>query len=464
MTSLTPRKLTPLLVALAAAYPVLGHAAGVARMDFVAGNVVALGSGGVSRPLGKGDEVAAGETISTRDGRAQVRFSDGAMVSLQPQTDFRVDAYHYAGKADGSEQGFFSLLKGGMRTITGLIGRTNQDNYRVTTQAATIGIRGTEYSITYGNGITITTGEGQVQVCNDGGCLLLSGGESAFVAASGSQPVRTEIRAALPPSQPVVSPQVFFAAGENRNAAGNVPLPVPVPVPGPSMVSGPGYTVFGAGTATNVPLSSTYSWNTGFTDATATFNAKQELVSATSPNIPYDLTAGQTAAAFTDGTVAWGRWSSATASASTYLLDNFHYVAGQATPAVDLTALVGRTATYSLIGYTLPTSSTGLVGTQAVTGSMSINFNASVSAINLSMNVPIDGQTFTLNGNPSLNGSNIGGYVTCGGCSGSPSASIHGFLAGQNASGAGLVYQFRAGGAIGDVSGAAAFKQTGLTP
>lgn len=458
MASLTPRKLTPLLLALAAAYPVLGHGAGAARMDFVTGNVVALGSGGASRPLGKGDEVAAGETISTRDGRAQVRFSDGSMVSLQPQTDFRVDAYNYAGKADGSEQGFFSLLKGGMRTITGLIGRTNKDSYRVTTQVATIGIRGTEYSITYGNGITITTGEGQVQVCNDGGCLLLSSGESAFVTSPGSQPVRTEVRATLPPSQPAISPHVFFAAGESQKLPGET-LP-----PGSGMVSGPGYTVFGAGTATNVPLSSTYSWNTGFTDATTVFNANQALVSATASNIPYDLTASQTAAAFSDGTVAWGRWSTATASASTYLLDNFHYVAGKPTPGSDITALAGRTATYSLIGYTLPTSSTGLVGTQAVTGNMSINFNASVSAINLSMNVPIDGQTFALNGNPSLNGSNIGGYVTCGGCSGSPSANIHGFLAGQNASGAGLVYQFGAGGAIGDVSGAAAFKQTGLTP
>lgn len=460
MSSFPSRKLTPLLVALAAVYPVLGHGAGAARMDFVAGNVLALGSGGASRPLGKGDEIAVGETISTRDGRAQVRFSDGAMVSLQPHTDFRVDAYHYAGQVDGSEQGFFSLLKGGMRTITGQVGRASKDNYRVTTQVATIGIRGTEYSITYGNGITITTGEGQVQVCNDGGCLLLSSGESALITSSGNEPVRTEVRVALPPAQPAISSHVFFAAGENYKT----PADTPTRPSQSGMVSGPGYTVFGAGTATNVPLSSTYSWNTGFTDATATFNASQELVSATSANIPYDLTAVQTAAAFSDGIVAWGRWGSATASASTYLLDNFHYVAGKPTPSSDLTALVGRTATYSLIGYTLPTSSTGLVGTQAVTGSMSINFNAAVSAINLSMNVPIDGQTFTLNGNPSLNGSNIGGYVTCGGCSGSPSASIHGFLAGQNASQAGLVYQFGAGGAIGDVSGAAAFTQTGLTP
>jgi hypothetical protein len=42
----------------------------------------------------------------------QLRFTDGAYVSLQPQTLFRVDDYRYDGKADGNERGFFSLLKG----------------------------------------------------------------------------------------------------------------------------------------------------------------------------------------------------------------------------------------------------------------------------------------------------------------------------------------------------------------
>ena len=34
----------------------------------------------------------------------------------------------------------------GLRTITGLVGRSNRDNYKVTTAVATIGIRGTEYT------------------------------------------------------------------------------------------------------------------------------------------------------------------------------------------------------------------------------------------------------------------------------------------------------------------------------
>ena len=101
---------------------------------------------GVQRPLGKGAEIGNGDTVRTGEGgRAQLRFTDGAMVSLQPQSEFRIDDYQYAGQTDGQEKGFFSLLKGGLRTITGWVGRTHRENYKVTTNVATIGIRGTEF-------------------------------------------------------------------------------------------------------------------------------------------------------------------------------------------------------------------------------------------------------------------------------------------------------------------------------
>jgi hypothetical protein len=86
-----------LLIALAAVFPVVSYAAGAANIDFAAGNVTAVNALGVQRPLTKGAEISNGDTIRTGEGgRAQVRFSDGAMVSLQPQTDFRIDDYQYS--------------------------------------------------------------------------------------------------------------------------------------------------------------------------------------------------------------------------------------------------------------------------------------------------------------------------------------------------------------------------------
>ena len=181
-----------LAAALAAAFPLAGQAASAARVDFALGEVKALTADGRSRPLVKGAEVASGETVDTGGGRAQLRFTDGAQVSLAPQTQFRIDDYRFSGKADGSEKGFFSLLKGALRTITGAVGRTNRDNYKVSTTVATIGIRGTEYLVTYGNSIDVTTGEGTIEVCNAAGCLILNSGETAFVPDANTRPVMSE--------------------------------------------------------------------------------------------------------------------------------------------------------------------------------------------------------------------------------------------------------------------------------
>src|SRR5476651_1885636 len=71
------------------------------RVDFATGGVSATATGGVSRPLAKGGLVFSGDTINTDNtGRAQIRFTDGAYMSLQPQTQFRVDDYRYDGAAD----------------------------------------------------------------------------------------------------------------------------------------------------------------------------------------------------------------------------------------------------------------------------------------------------------------------------------------------------------------------------
>ena len=199
-----------LLALISAAYPAIGYCAPAARVDFAVGNVTAVGVNGQSRPLGKGAQIEQGDTVNTNGGRAQLRFTDGAYVSLQPESQFRIDQYRYEGKQDGNEKGFFSLLKGGLRTITGLVGRTNKSNYQVSTSVATIGIRGTEYTIQYGKSVTGTVGEGEINVCNGAGCLSVTNGESYYVQGQDSRPVLTEKRTDLPPPPP---PPDFFARG-----------------------------------------------------------------------------------------------------------------------------------------------------------------------------------------------------------------------------------------------------------
>jgi hypothetical protein len=134
--------------------------AGPARaQDAEAGRVLmALGDVKVSRAgatiaLKKGDAVRAGDTIITGPtSNAQVRMSDGAIMAIRSQTEFKINEYSFNGKADGTEKASLSLVKGGVRAVTGVIGRENKDNLKVDAVVATIGIRGTGFNIVYCQG------------------------------------------------------------------------------------------------------------------------------------------------------------------------------------------------------------------------------------------------------------------------------------------------------------------------
>jgi hypothetical protein len=205
-------------------FPALAFAA-AARVDFAVGNVTLIAATGQQRPLHKGDAVEVGDTIKTNGGRAQLRFTDGAYVSLQPDTLFRVDQYRFEGRTDGNERGFFSLLQGGMRTITGLVGRSNKRNYQVQTRVATIGIRGTEYQLKLSDGLSGSVGEGEVGVCNAGGCLGVASGQSFFVLDTDTRPSLTAVRTSFAPPQPraLQSPKV------EEQTEGTGPGPIQTP-------------------------------------------------------------------------------------------------------------------------------------------------------------------------------------------------------------------------------------------
>ncbi len=162
-----------LALAISAAFPASAFAAEVARVQFAAGQASATTADGRVRTLARGADINEGDTVNTEQGRVQLKFRDGALVSLQPRTAFRIDEYAYRGTADGSEKGFFSLLRGGLRTITGVIGRSNSDSYRVRTQTATIGIRGTEYIAQVGNSLNVSVGGGRIALTNDAGTFII---------------------------------------------------------------------------------------------------------------------------------------------------------------------------------------------------------------------------------------------------------------------------------------------------
>lgn len=139
-----PLKALPVLLLLAAYAGAAFGAAG--NVQFVIGDAKLITRAGVTRALQKGAEINEGDRVITAaNASAQIKMVDGGFIAIRPSTDMGFDTYRYSGKEDGSESAIVSLLRGGFRTITGVIGRSNKQNYLIKTETATIGIRGTDH-------------------------------------------------------------------------------------------------------------------------------------------------------------------------------------------------------------------------------------------------------------------------------------------------------------------------------
>jgi hypothetical protein len=116
----------------------------VGQVDFAQGITTAQQKGIEARFVANGDALYEGDLVTTTDrGYAVLSFSDGTKITLRPATSFAIDKYtHDQGT---TESAFLRLVKGGMRAITGLIGKRNPGGVHVTSVTATIGIRGTSF-------------------------------------------------------------------------------------------------------------------------------------------------------------------------------------------------------------------------------------------------------------------------------------------------------------------------------
>ncbi len=120
------------------------HAEPAGRVLAAAGAVTVVRAG-QSMPLAQGAPIENGDSIRVGDkSTVQIGFTDESIVSLRPNSEFRVEDYRFSRNVE-SDRSIFGLIKGGFRTITGLIGKGNQKNYEVRGSTATIGIRGTHF-------------------------------------------------------------------------------------------------------------------------------------------------------------------------------------------------------------------------------------------------------------------------------------------------------------------------------
>lgn len=107
------------------------------------GVVTATGANNSSRVLAKGAAIDEGDVINTsKKSFAVIRMLDNTKLTLKPGTTVAIGKFN---DEEGKEEACINLVKGGLRTVTGLIGKRKPESFNVDTPIASIGIRGTDF-------------------------------------------------------------------------------------------------------------------------------------------------------------------------------------------------------------------------------------------------------------------------------------------------------------------------------
>lgn len=143
----TMRNILALAVAATLAAIAGGALANTGTVAHVAGTLSARKADGTTRVLTPRSQVGTGDTVTTeKDSHAQINFSDGAQVTLKPSSSFRIDNFAFAKESPKEDSFLTSVLTGGLRMVTGLVGSRSRSKFQMGTATATIGIRGTTFS------------------------------------------------------------------------------------------------------------------------------------------------------------------------------------------------------------------------------------------------------------------------------------------------------------------------------
>lgn len=197
----------------------------VGQVTHLSGTLIAKRADGTAKVFSVKSEVEEGDTLSTeQDTYARIKFVDGGEVVLRPGTQLQVAAYSFNRAKPAAGNVFLNMLKGGMRAVTGLIGKSNHDAVSYGAVTATIGIRGTHFGALFcqndcggiptvsgkppENGLHVDVASGAIVVRNAAGQQVISAGQFGFVQSANTLPVL------VPPSQGV---QVTMPSSISQN-------------------------------------------------------------------------------------------------------------------------------------------------------------------------------------------------------------------------------------------------------
>ncbi len=179
--------------------------ASIGVVTHVSGVLYVTKPGGQTRVLAPQSEVEEGDQLASEaKSFARIRFNDGGNLLVRPNSRITIERYHYDKDKPEEDAVNVNLLKGGMRAITGAVGRRSMDKHQTTTATATVGIRGTHYGLQQcagdctnlknnsgrplEDGLHIDVLNGAIVATNNGGAQEFKAGQFGFVRDIQTQP------------------------------------------------------------------------------------------------------------------------------------------------------------------------------------------------------------------------------------------------------------------------------------
>lgn len=117
----------------------------VGNAQMIRGTVTAEQAEQGERTLEKSSPIYESDHIKTgAKSFAVIKLKDGTRITVRPDSELGIKKYTFE---EDKEEAEYDLVKGGMRAITGLMGKKDPDTIKVKTAYATMGIRGTSYDV-----------------------------------------------------------------------------------------------------------------------------------------------------------------------------------------------------------------------------------------------------------------------------------------------------------------------------
>jgi hypothetical protein len=110
----------------------------------LSGPLLAKKADSSTKALSLKSAVEPGDTLISEKGTyARIKFVDDSEITLLPNSQLKIDDFSFDEDKLEKDSAGFSLVKGGLRAVTGTLGKRNKEKWRMNTPTATIGIRGT---------------------------------------------------------------------------------------------------------------------------------------------------------------------------------------------------------------------------------------------------------------------------------------------------------------------------------